>query len=201
MPPLPPGARLIIEKRNEEGELVVSYPGWLVQNGDPILILARWHAPDLALPYVTFAQGDLLLEAYYRQRPYNVFALYDGREIPETDWGAFLARAQDDALPRLCRQLPNEALKGLYINFTRPVRFDPGARRLAWFDLALDIWTPARGQPLVLDEADYQALNLDAREPELARAIEEAKRDILAGRLPLSPCQSPNSHSPREHNI
>ncbi len=189
MPSLAPGDLITLEKWNEDGQLVVSYPGWLVQDGDPILILARWHAPDLALPYVTFARGDLLLEAYYRQRPYNAFALYDGRKIPERDWAAFLARAGSDARSQLCRQLPPHALKGHYINFTRPVRFDPDARRLAWFDLALDIWAPAQGQPLVLDEADYRALRLDAREPDLVQAIQRARSDFLSGRLPLSPCQ------------
>ena len=198
MPSLAPGDILTIEKRNAQGRLVVSYPGWLVRDGDPILTFARWNVPDLTTPYTTFAQGDLLLETFYRQRPYSIFSLYDGREIPERDWGEFLARAREHALPWLCRALPATALKGHYVNFTRPIHFDPDQRCLAWFDLALDIWIPARGQPLVLDEADYQALNLDLREPELARAIQQARRAILARHEPLSPCttSTPRAYPP-----
>jgi len=183
-----PGDIITLEKRNEEGQLVVSYPGWLVQDHDPILILARWHTPDLTTPYVTFAQGDLLLEAYYRQRPYNIFTLYDGRRIPDRDWAALLARAGEDAWIQLCRQLPDDAIKGHYINFTRPIHFDPHARRLVWFDLALDIWLPARGQPLLLDEEEFRALELDRRDPALARAVEQAKEAWLSGRQSYHPC-------------
>ena len=182
------GDLITLEKRNARGHLVVSYPGWLVQSSDPILILARWNIPDLVTPYVTFAQGDLLLEAYHRQRPYNVFALYNGRDAPNIDWAETLSRAGENARDQLCRLLPDAALKGLYINFTRPVQFDPQRRRLAWFDLDLDIWVPAEGPPLLLDEAEYRALNLAETEPDLARAIEQAKRGWLSGSLRNHPC-------------
>ncbi|HEY80558.1 MAG TPA: DUF402 domain-containing protein [Caldilineae bacterium] len=183
-----PGDLITLEKWNENGQLVVSYPGWLVHDRDPILILARWRTPDLTTPYVTFAQGDLLLEVYYRQRPYSIFTLYDGRQILHRDWGEFLFRAGEDARAQLCRQLSDGAIKGHYINFTRPIRFDPDARRLAWFDLALDIWLPARGQPLLLDEEDFRALALEVRDPDLAQAVERAKDAWLSGRVRYQPC-------------
>lgn len=186
---LAPGDVITLEKRNEDGQLIVSYPGWLVQNHDPILILARWRTPDLTTPYVTFAQGDLLLEAYFHQRPYNIFTLYDGRQIPDRDWGEFLAQAGEEALTQLCRQLPHDAIKGYYINFTRPIRFDPDSRRLAWFDLALDIWLPVQGHPILLDEEEFRTLALKTREPMLARAIEQAQTAWLSGQRHYDPCR------------
>ena len=181
-----PGDILHIEKLAPDGEHVITYDGWLISDGDPILILARWEMPDLPRPYVTFARGDLLLEAYYRHRPYNVFALFDGASAPaDADWGEIIARLPDPrptlaSLRFLCPETPLSCpIKGYYINFTRPVRYDPASRRLIWHDLALDIWIPAVGRPLVLDEDAYRALNLAQSEPELARAIDQARSDLL----------------------
>jgi len=181
-----PGDILHIEKLAPDGQHVITYDGWLISDDDPILVLARWETPDLPRPYVTFAHGDLLLEAYYRHRPYNIFALFDGGSTPtDVDWGEIIARmpAPRPELASLQFLCPNEAplcpLKGYYINFTRPVRYEPASRRLIWQDMALDIWIPAAGRPLTLDEDAYRALNLAQSEPELARAIDQARSDLL----------------------
>ena len=184
--PASPGDVIHIEKIAPDGQPVITYEGWLLADADPVLVLARWESPDLPLPYVTFAYGDLLLEAYYRQRPYNIFALFDGGEAsPDIDWGEIIAGRSD--LPRhlstlepLCQRIQAACpLKGHYINFTRLLRYDSAQRTLTWRDLALDIWAPANGQPLLLDEEEYRALNLAQSEPELARAIEQARRTLL----------------------
>ncbi len=185
--PASPGDVIRIEKVAFNGQPVITYEGWLLSDADPVLILARWERPDLSLPYVTFAHGDLLVEAYYRQRPYNVFALFDGGEAsPEIDWGEIIAGSSDppshllSTLEPLCQKIQAVCpLKGRYINFTRLLRYDPAQRMLTWRDLALDIWAPANGQPLLLDEEEYRALNLERTEPELARAIEQARQTLL----------------------
>ncbi len=181
-----PGDLVHIEKLAPDGQPVAAYDGWLLANDDPILILARWDLPDLPLPYTTFARGDLLLETYYRQRPYNIFALFDGSSVPtDVDWGQIIAGATQNrpvwaSLRPLCRKVAAECpLKGYYVNFTRPVSCDDSGRKLIWRDLALDIWAPARGVPQVLDEEEYQRLRLAESEPELARDIEQARRDLL----------------------
>jgi len=175
-----------IEKLDARGNPVITYPGWLIAESDPILVLARWDAPDLPQPYTTFARGDLLLEAYCRQRPCNIFALFDGSRIAaDIDWGRILARTPDigpglSSLRSLCRELDARCpLKGFYINFTRPVRYDPAAGRLVWQDMALDVWLPPAGDPLILDEEEYRALNLPQTDPALARAIEQARNELL----------------------
>ena len=181
------GDLLRIEKRDARGRPVIAYPGWLISDADPILILARWDAPDLPLPYTTFARSDLLLEAYFRQRPYNIFALFDGRNAPVgADWGGILRQFGGDfsglaSLQPLCRSFSVDCpLKGFYINFTRPVVFDPADRRLVWQDMVLDLWIPAAGEARVLDEDDYRALNLAQSDPDLAQSIDQARQDLLA---------------------
>ncbi len=181
-----PGDVIHIEKIAPDGRFVIGYDGWLLADDDPILLLARWDRPDLPLSYVTFACGDLLLEAYYRQRPYNIFALFDGRSVPaDAAWGQIIAGAAHNrraelSLRSLCRTVSAECpLKGYYVNFARLVDYDDGNRRLIWRDLALDIWVPAAGEPLVLDEEEYQQLRLTESDPELARDIEKARRSLL----------------------
>ncbi len=187
-----PGDIIAIEKLTPDGEPVISYNGWLVADDEPILVLARWESADLPLPYTTFARGDLLLEAYYRSRPYNIFALFDGQAARvDMDWGRIIARPDAtppmlQSLDAICQELNARCpLKGFYINFTRPVRYDPAQRRLAWWDLELDIWLPAQGPPQVLDEEAYRALNLAQTEPELARAIERAREQIIHDHPPF----------------
>ncbi len=180
------GDRIRIEKLAPDGRPVISYPGWLLSDTDPILVLARWDAPDLPLPYTTFARGDLLLEAYFRHRPGNIFALFDGSRVPaDIDWQRILQETSSDlpdltSLQPLCQRLAIPCpLKGFYINFTRPVRYDPAARELVWQDMALDLWIPIQGPPLTLDEKAYRALNLDESDPALARDIERFRQELL----------------------
>lgn len=186
------GQPMIIEKRNPDGDPVVEYPGWLVRDGNPILILAQWERPSLVTPYVTFAQGDLLLEAYYRDRPYNVFALYDGKQLTPMDWAQFLARWGAKAAEKLCQHLPKNALKGYYINFTRPIQVNFAKGRLAWLDLALDLWMPTQGKPWILDEEEYRALHIDTQDPDLARQVEQARQALLTRGIQLCADATPS---------
>lgn len=180
------GEQIHVIKLAPDKRPVARYDGWLLSDADPILILARWERPDLRLAYTTFAHGDLLLEAYYRQRPYNIFALFDGSALPpDLAWGEIIPRHPPQklsltSLDPLCKWgAATCPLKGLYINFTSPVQFDPVQRLLIWHDLALDIWTPVQGPPLVLDEDAYRGLGLARTAPALAQAIEQARAQLL----------------------
>ena len=179
---MPAKTLIHIEKQTPQGRTLYRYQGWLLDEGEPIQILARWQLPDLPKPYTTFARGDLLLEFFYRQRPYNIFALFDGRAVPSaTDFGKIIAaQPAPVTFQTLCRAVGGSCpLKGYYINFTRPLRYHADQRLLAWRDVALDMWIPLQGPPQMLDEADYRVLNLPATDPHLARAIENARQDLL----------------------
>ncbi len=173
---------LTIHKTTPHGSLVTSYPAWLLNNGNPLLVLAQWTRPTLPLPYVVFAHGDLLLEAFFLDRPYNIFSLYDGAGIG-ADLGERVERGRrptpehdfETAFGYWRQALGLDGrLKGRYINLSCPAVFDPAARTLTWRDLALDIWAPAVGAPLLLDEDEYAALGLAASDPALHRQVQQA---------------------------
>jgi len=179
---------LTIHKADHNGKVRITYSGWVLDDEDEIVVLARWQRPPVLLPYVTFAEGDFLVETFFRTRYYNIFALHDGGDLPG---GVDIASAVEQIQPRIRqnttrmlasdRMLASEhlfsllprtcPLKGYYINFTYPVDYDAQARVLTWRDLALDLWVPAEGQPLLLDSDEYEALALARRDPELDRAV------------------------------
>ncbi|RUA15844.1 MAG: hypothetical protein DSY55_05430 [Clostridia bacterium] len=176
-----------IQKLDARGHLVAAYPGWLLQNDEPILVLARWQSPDHPTPYTTFAHGDLMVEAYFHHRPFNIFALFDGRQLPDqsdlqklattvTNPERCLHTSQPICAP-LQRQCP---LKGHYVNFTASITFSEASQTLIWRDLALDLWAPAQGDPIVLDEEAYRALRLPETQPELAAQIDQTLAELLA---------------------
>jgi hypothetical protein len=175
---------LTVHKADADGRIVTSYPAWLLAAGAAVVVLARWTRPTLVMPYVTFAQGDLLFETFYRHRYYNVFVLYDGSSLPLTwspvepltRWLRLHRRLQVAQIPALfCRAAGLACpLKGYYVNFTYPVRFQAQPPELVWRDLALDLWIPAQGAPQLLDEAEYQALDLATRDPHTHAAVQTA---------------------------
>ena len=176
---------LTIHKADHTGAIQVTYSGWLLDDSEAIVVLAQWQRPAMALPYVTFGQGDLLVETFYRERHYNIFALYDGSAAPP---GADLAatverlrlgfRQNNTAVAapeQLCPTPPSVCpLKGHYVNFTYPVTYDARTGVLIWRDLALDVWVPARGAPLLLDSEEYEKLALARRDPALHSAVQQA---------------------------
>lgn len=181
------GTIIQIQKLDARGRLVASYPGWLLKKDEPILVLARWQSPDHPTPYTTFAQGDLMVEAYFHHRPFNIFALFDGQQLPAqldlqkvattvTNPERCLHTSQPICAP-LQRRCP---LKGHYVNFTAPVTFSDESQTLIWRDLMLDLWAPAHGVPIVLDEEDYRALRLHETQPDLAVQIDRALAELLA---------------------
>ena len=183
---------LTIHKADPNGAVQVSYSGWLLDDSKEITILARWLRADMALPYVTFARGDLLFETFFRDRPYNIFALFDGRALSgEVELGELVelvrTRQRHDPVPP--QRLPDLffsllpascSLKGYYVNFTYPVLYNEQDGVLIWRDLALDLWVPATGQPLILDEDEYDILDLAHKDPALHHAIQQAREQLWA---------------------
>ena len=130
-----------VYKLNLDEEVVWHYPAQILSQGPNFVRLAAFfNRDDIDLGYTTFARGDRFIEYFYSDRWYNVFAVYEGR---------------------------SERLRGWYCNVCRPARLTADG---VWcVDLALDVWVPPVGEPLVLDEDEFAALPLADEERAAAR--------------------------------
>jgi predicted RNA-binding protein associated with RNAse of E/G family len=129
-----------VRKLDHAGRQVLAYPGCVLQRHDRTIVLRTgWDRDPMDLGYVVFEPGDRWSEYFYADRWYNIF------EICASDG----------------------RLKGWYCNITRPARID--ADEVTAEDLALDLWVGPDGEMLVLDEDEFDALNLPTGEREAAR--------------------------------
>jgi protein associated with RNAse G/E len=87
---------------------------------------------DMPLLVVVFKMGDRFIEYYYTDRWYNIFAVRDG---------------------------VNGEIKGWYCNIGKPAVIED--RAVSYVDLALDLWVSADGKQTVLDEDEFEALELN----------------------------------------
>ena len=184
-------SKLTIHKAIYNGDIQVSYTSWLLDDTEAIIVLSRWRLPSMHKPYVSFNEGDLLVETFYRTRHYNIFALYDGSDAPnEMDMTAAVERMRLESRQNNTSAISPEQLrsqlscscsfKGYYVNFTYPAEYDARAGVLIWRDLALDLWVPARGQPLLLDADEYESLDLAHQNPALHDAVQHALAQLWA---------------------
>jgi predicted RNA-binding protein associated with RNAse of E/G family len=149
-------SEVTVYKLDHQGGIKLRYSGRVVEQGPTFIRLeAFFFHDDKELGYTVFARGDRFVESYYSDRWYNIFAVYNGNSGP---------------------------LKGWYCNVCRPSAIRDGEVRCE--DLALDVWIPPDGPPLVLDEEEFLALELPAEEQAQCRAaVDElvglAERDEL----------------------
>ncbi len=188
-----PLSAITVHKADHLGRVAISYPAWVLDDAAAILVLARWTRPSLETPYTIFAQGDLLFETFHRDRHYNVFALFDSGGLPlDAALGELVAsfrrpsssRSREALVADFCASLTTSCtLKGYYANLTLPAHYDPVERILTWYDLALDLWVPAHGQPQLLDADEYEALGLARQDPALHEALQTALEQLWAHAL------------------
>jgi hypothetical protein len=118
-----------------------------------IQVEARFTAAQVDRFGLAFRRGDRLLETYFTDRWYNIFAVYDG-DTP--------------------------ALKGWYCNVSRPARLQDG--EVTWVDLALDVVVLPDGRTAVLDEEEFADLPLsDDERLDARQAVEELLRNAEDG--------------------
>jgi protein associated with RNAse G/E len=101
---------------------------------------------DMPFMDVVLKKGDRFVEYYYSDRWYNIFVIYD----------------RDDG-----------QLKGWYCNIGKPAVIEEGM--VSYVDLALDLWVSADGRQTVLDQAEFEALVLNA---ELRRGALQGLNDL-----------------------
>jgi hypothetical protein len=125
-------AKIKIHKLDAYGRELLSYSGELVHRTQSRVTLeAFFNHDDKELDGLSFRRGDRFIETHYGDRWYNVFAIYD---------------------------VDSDRLKGWYCNITRPARIEDG--QVSSDDLALDLIVYPDGTWKVLDQDEFEALDL-----------------------------------------
>jgi predicted RNA-binding protein associated with RNAse of E/G family len=137
-------------KRNAAGQEVWRYTGTLLRRESHIIVLkARFSSPDSEFMGIAIRTGDCFIETYFTDRWYNIFAIHD---------------REDDRL------------KGWYCNIGKPAILE-AENIISYVDLALDLWVAPDGAQTVLDEDEFNALDLEPIIKSKARgALEELQR-------------------------
>ena len=149
--------KIKVQKKDPAGKVLIEYEGdELHRDEHSITLEALFTREDMPFMDVTFKKGDRFVEYYYSNRWYNIFAVYD----------------RDDG-----------KLKGWYCNIGMPAMIE--AQVVSYIDLALDLWVSTDGEQTVLDEDEFETLNLDAESRRGARrALEELKTLFLKDKPP-----------------
>ena len=124
--------RIKVQKKNLAGEVTYVYEGEVLSRDEHSITLeAFFDRADMSFIDTVFRTGDRFVEYYYDDRWYNIFEIHD---------------------------LDDGRIKGWYCNVCKPASFEDGV--VAYVDLALDLWVSADGTHHVLDEAEFEELNL-----------------------------------------
>jgi predicted RNA-binding protein associated with RNAse of E/G family len=145
---------ITVHKLDASGQEVWSYPARLLARGATwVRLEAHFDRDDVALPGLALRRGDRMVETFYADHWYNVFAVHAGAAGP---------------------------VKGWYCNITRPARLE--AKDAFAEDLALDLLVYPEGGDLVLDEDEFAALGLSRAEQSKAQQALAELRDLAAHR-------------------
>ncbi|HET6594942.1 MAG TPA: DUF402 domain-containing protein [Anaerolineales bacterium] len=149
--------KIKVQKKNPAGAVTYEYEGTLLSQDEYSIVLeAFFDRADMPFMDVVFKTGDRFVEYYYKERWYNIFVVYD----------------RDD-----------RRLKGWYCNIGQPAIFEDSV--VSYIDLALDLWVSITGQQTVLDEDEFEALELDEESRMRAlRGLDDLKQLFLNGKPP-----------------
>ncbi len=122
------------------GKVTWQYEGRILEKeSNHVVLEAFFNRPDLPFLDTVFKQNDRFVETFYNDRWYNIFEIHD---------------RQDDGL------------KGWYCNIGRPAVISQAT--VSYVDLALDLWVSPEGRQTVLDQEEFEALQLNPEEREQA---------------------------------
>ena len=125
--------KIKVQKKNPKGEITYQYEGMLLgRDENSITLEALFDREDMPFMDIVLKKGDRFVEHYYSDRWYNVLAVYDR---------------------------DNGELKGWYCNIGEPAVIEDGL--VSYVDLALDLWVSANGKQTVLDEDEFEKLDLN----------------------------------------
>ncbi|MDY6847393.1 MAG: DUF402 domain-containing protein [Chloroflexota bacterium] len=146
-----------IIKMNTRYEEVWRYPGRIIaREPHSLLVEAFFNIDDKPFHGITLRTNDRSIERYYSNRWYNVFEIHD----------------RDD-----------DRLKAWYCNVTTPAAFEPG--KISYVDLALDVLVYPDMTYLVLDQDEFEILDLSTHHRQKAlQAPEKLLVIVESGELP-----------------
>ena len=147
-----------VQKKTPAGEVKHEYEGVVLSRDEHKIVLeALFDRPDMPFMDVVFKKGDRFVEYYYTDRWYNIFVIHD----------------RDD-----------ERVKGWYCNIGLPAVFEDGI--VSYVDLALDLWVSANGEQNVLDEDEFESLQLEEElRAGALRGLDELKMLFVKKKPPL----------------
>lgn len=136
----PASSRLTVIKRDSRGVETWRYQGeLLVRAPDHVVLEAKFDRDDLEFHGMPLCKGDRFVETYYTNRWYNIYEIH--------------AREDDH-------------LRGWYCNIGKPAVLEGDT--LSYIDLGLDLLVFPDGRQVVLDEDEFNALDLSPHERNLA---------------------------------
>lgn len=123
---------MIVKKCDQFGNEVWRYEGKIIQQRPHCVTLeARFNRPDLPFHGIVLGNQDRFIETFFTHKWYNIFEIHD----------------RDD-----------DHLKGWYCNISYPAEIKPD--QVVYRDLALDLLVYPNGKQLVLDEDEFDLLDL-----------------------------------------
>ncbi|MEW6406359.1 MAG: DUF402 domain-containing protein [Chloroflexota bacterium] len=149
--------KIKVLKKNLVGEITWQYEGTILRREENAVTLeALFNRDDLPFMGIVLKRNDRFVETFYSDKWYNVFEIYD------RDDGHF---------------------KGCYCNVARPAVIEDGV--VSFVDLALDLWVSADGGQTVLDEDEFEQLQVDTgTRTKALTALEELKDRFKTNNLP-----------------
>ena len=149
--------RIKVQKKNPAGQVTYEYEGKLLDRDETSITLEAWFdRADMPFIDVVFRTGDRFVETYYTDRWYNIFVIHD----------------RDD-----------QSIKGWYCNIGMPAQIEDSA--ISYVDLALDLWVSADGVQTVLDEDEFEQLQLgEELRAQARRGLEELRQLFLNHKPP-----------------
>lgn len=125
--------RVAVVKLNVSRQETWRYTGEVLRRTpNAVLLVAYFNRDDLDVNGITYRRNDRFVEVYYTDHWYNIYEIHD---------------REDDHL------------KGWYCNVSHPAELSD--ERVAYVDLALDLFVYPDGRQRVLDEDEFAALALD----------------------------------------
>jgi uncharacterized protein len=147
-----------VQKKNLDDQVTYEYEGVMLSRDEHSITLeAFFDRADMPFVDTILRTGDRFIEYYYDDRWYNIFEVHD----------------RDD-----------ERIKGWYCNVCRPAVFEEGV--ISYVDLALDLWVSPDGSQVVLDEDEFEEMNMDHKLRQGAlQGLKDLKQFFLNNKPPL----------------